>query len=233
MANAGITFNKGRDIFFYSKQILAFDDPRLQFTKLKKNACKSAEYKKRGGKSRMCCHTIATWASVSFSLIGEKPNYHRCMRASSSSVELRHLKRIESPNWTDTQRKKELSDSDRAAVLMSALSVVSYPVLPTRPLCVLGHRGSHVTRATSGWAAAPLPFFLYSTTGKRDLPHFLHESLIELHYVGHFICVFEPQIMFFNTSRWLSPICQFTYCSKFIFFPFLFQILHELRQLWG
>lgn len=68
-----------------------------------------------------------------------------------------------------------------------------------------------------------LSFFFNSTMKKKRICHILHESLIELHYVGHFIRTFEQQIVWFaSVARWRASaahFCQFTFCFRSTFSP--------------
>lgn len=167
-------------------------------------------------------------SSCGVALGGEQPNYRRCTRASSSPIELRHLKHAGSPNRTKKKKKKVATlkstcgfcDSDRAAVLMSALSVVSYPVLPTRPLCVLEHGGGDVARATSGFGRIFFLFYFFWTQIwiKGFATFCMKASLSFITWDISFARLSSRSVFLF---RWLSPFCQFTYCCKFLFFFFL------------
>lgn len=95
-----------------------------------------------------CRQTIVTWASAVFRSVVKnlittdawEPNWINAFKTHLSLKPNKHKRKS-----TALKSKCGISDWGRAAVLMSALSVVWYPVLPTRPLCVLGHIAEAVT----------------------------------------------------------------------------------------
>lgn len=145
--------NEGFHFFFCPPDISCGWPLTAAFKVKKTQVCRLNINEKLGGTKRTCVPSNHCDVSIcGVSLSGEKPNYHRRMRASSSPIELTRLKHITAQNQTNTKEKSTalkskcgISDLGRAAVLTSALPVVWYPVLPTRPLCVLGHIAEAVT----------------------------------------------------------------------------------------